>query len=170
MGSVHYGVLSANVLQLLNLRSRLKCKLRDCVVSSPGAVVMHIHRVVDDDSAIVWILDDQVSVAEKSPIVSSKENGPPSAFNESFHKFAAIRCRKAGDGVQNTETTESITADRYIVGACTQPCTIGSFIRAIGLALVATIINDSAPHPSPPSYAQTICHPRFRKPVFHLVS
>ena len=150
MGSVHYGVLLANVLQLLNLRSRLQCQLRDCVVSSPGAVVMHIHRVVDDDSAIVWILDDQVPVAEKPPIVSSKENGPPSAFNESFHKFAAIRCRKAGDGIQNTETTESITADRYIVGACAQPCTIGSFIRAIGLALVATIINDSAPHPSPP--------------------
>ena len=45
MGRVHYGVLAANVLQLLNLRSRLQCKLRDCVVSSPGAVVMHIHRV-----------------------------------------------------------------------------------------------------------------------------
>ena len=83
---------------------------------------MHIHRVVDDDSAIVWILDDQVPVAEKPPIVSSKENGPPYAFNESFHKFAAIRCRKTGDGVQNTETTERITADRYIVDACTQSC------------------------------------------------
>ena len=54
--------------------------------------MMHIHRVVDDDSAIVWILDDQVPVAEKPPIVSSKEYGPPSAFNESFHKFAAVRC------------------------------------------------------------------------------
>ena len=83
--------------------------------------MMHIHRVIDDDSAIVWILDDQVPVAEKPPIVPSKEYGSPSAFNESFHKFTAIWCREAGDGVQNAETTESITADRYIVGACSSP-------------------------------------------------